>query len=79
MIFFLCNSYFPESHESLLMIILEQRSGTDLFLAAMLNPFLCLFKFINECLNHSLFFSWIKVKALRVRVFVQFGNLFFLS
>ena len=33
---------------------------------------------ITSVFNHSLSCSWIKVTALRVRFFVQFGNLFFL-
>ena len=44
-----------------------------------IESFVCLFKFINSVFNHSLSFPWIKVKALSVRFFVQFGNLFFLS
>ena len=34
----------------------------------------------SRVFNHSLSISWIKVKAFRsITVFVQFGNLFFLS
>ena len=48
-------------------------------MAAILNPSYVYSSLLTRVFNHSLSFSWIKVKALRVRFFVQFGNLFFLS